>query len=257
MTRRTLLESMLVSAAGVAVSCARLRPARFMAFSLREAQRRHETGKADEIVSTLGGITRLAGAVHDANGADCILAGSVQLGADPIRLEDIAAALDAVFRVGEYPLVSIDRTPATASTGRQRVRVEGVRRDSPFASQLISADVLLKKAALQLPPAETISIPSYYLMCVESARQGGREGRTASRLWFYAQSPSLLIRDTVAAIRDLRIGVRTEMVSGAGDSRPGNCCSPGPRDWKGSVSCLPASSSRASTTMSALGLFAG
>jgi hypothetical protein len=210
MTRRALL----LSAAGMATSCIRRHPATFVAFSLREAQRSYESGRLDGQTAGLGGITRLAGAVYDSKRGDCIVAGLAQPGADPIALEDFAAALDAILRVGDYPLVSIDRTPETATTGKQRVRVEGVRRDSPFASQLVAADILLKRAALQMSPAERIPIPSYYQMCLDSARKGNRKGHTASRLWFYAKSPSLLLRDRVAAIRELEIGVRTEVVAG-------------------------------------------
>jgi len=215
MTRRALL----LSAASMATSCVRRHTATFVAFSLREAQRSYESGRLDGQPSGLAGITRLAGAVYDPKRGDCIIAGLAQPGAEPIALEDLAAALDAILRVGDYPLVSIDRTPETAITGKQRVRVEGVRRDSPFASQLVAADILLKRAALQMSPAERIPIPSYYQMCLDSARKGDREGHTASRLWFYAKSPSLLLRERVAAIRELEIGVRTEVVAGAEGKR--------------------------------------
>jgi hypothetical protein len=143
------------------------------------------------------------------------VAGFSEPRAQAIPTEDLAAAIFAILRDRRYPLVSIDRTPETPLTGRQRIRLEGVPRSSSFASQLVSADVLLKKAALGVTPAEGLPFASYFQMCVETARRGGREGRTASRLWFYALDPSLLIRDDVAAVRSLRVGVRTEVVAGA------------------------------------------
>jgi hypothetical protein len=173
---------MLVSLAGLSASCARVRfgrPPLFLAFSLREAQRRYETGSPDGHVAMLSGITRNAGVVHDPHSADFIIAGLTQPGADRVALEDLVAAFRAVLRVREYPLVSIDRTAATATTGKQTVRVEGVRHDSPFASHLIAADVFLKRAALELPPTQKTPIPSYFHMCIESPKTGGREGHTA------------------------------------------------------------------------------
>src|SRR2546426_17113 len=208
MNRRAAL---LTLAAGVA-SCRRPDdgPSHFRAFSMREAQRSLAAGVRSKLVDRIGGIEHLLGVVYDPNQEDAIVVGHSATGQAPIELDDFVAAIRARLVHEQWPLVSIDKTPETRVTGKQQIRFEGVS-DCAFADHLLAADVFLKKVALGLPPANELPVRSFFDLCAEAANNGKWDGRISSRLWFYPLNASLLLREEVAAIRQLRIGVRTEV----------------------------------------------
>jgi hypothetical protein len=213
MTRRTAIASLALGAA----SCARwLRPVQaspsFAAFSLAEAQKRLRTNNRDTAIASLGGFTRLLGLVHDRARGDLVLVGHARATGDSVALDDFVAAIRALVGRTEWPLVSIDKMPDTGTTGKQRVRFEGVSRCG-FAEQLLAADLFLKRAALGLPPADTLPIPSFFSLCEDAARRDAWTGHVSSRLWFHPLEASMLVREDVVAIRQLNVGVRTEVVS--------------------------------------------
>lgn len=220
MTRRTALVSLALGAA----SCARwIRTASasslFVAFSMREARRRLEAVAPEIEIASLGGMTRVLGLIHDRSVRDLIVVGRVRPGQDPIALDDFVAAIRALLLRKQFPLLSIDKTPETSKTGRQVVRAEGTARGEPFTAQLFAADMTLKKAALGLPAADNLPLRSFFHMCIDAARQGGWAGHVSSRLWFHPLDASLLVREDVVAIRELRVGVRTEVPGGAEGAR--------------------------------------
>jgi hypothetical protein len=179
-----------------------------------------ESGAADaQTAQRLGGMTRLLGAVQD--GGETILAGLVETSGEGCTLDDLANALRSLVLLGQYPLVSIDKTPETFVNGVQKIRVEGANRSGMLAAKLICADITLKKSALG--DGISLGFPSYFDLTTERARSGASEGHVSSRLWFHAEDSSLLLRPEACILQRLRIGVRTEQVSAAesGNDEPG------------------------------------
>ena len=116
-TRRALLTAVPL----VAASCARWIPRgetlRFAAFSLREAQRRIRSGADTTESASIGNLRRLLGAVHDRINNDVVIVGMLGGDGDPLSLDDFVAAMRAIVRNGEWPLVSIDKADDTTTTG--------------------------------------------------------------------------------------------------------------------------------------------
>lgn len=182
----------------------------FVAFSLAEAQKRHAGGAADPGLAELGGITRLAALVVDRAAGDVVVVGQAIAGEEPLRLDDLAVALRAALVHGQAPLVSIDRTPETASTGRQSVRFEGGVEDTDFGAKLLAADVVLKKLALGKLPTDVWGFPSYFDLL---ARQGASGRSGTSLFWFYIpEGRSLVSRKDVVALAEVRVAVTTMTV---------------------------------------------
>ncbi len=221
MNRRTAIASIPL----LAFSCSRSTPTPagrkrgiatpFLAISLKEAERRLKAGadaaSRSQIVS-LCDLRHLLGAVRD-GATDLVLVGSLLdrgLASDVVGLDTLVAAMRAVIVKGVFPLVSIDRGPDTQHTGKQIVHLEGVSEDR-FAKDLVLCDVILKKLALGVIPGP---MPSYFEACVGAATRGSWPGNIGSRLWFHAHEASLISRDDVVALRAIRVGVKTQVVSG-------------------------------------------
>ena len=100
------------------------------AFSLREAERVAAEGRGAD--TTIGGITRVAGMVHDAASGDVIIVGKADSSLPPIGLDDVIVALRARLLRDEIPMVSIDRTDETDATGQQDVRFVGGIENTQF-----------------------------------------------------------------------------------------------------------------------------
>ncbi len=194
----------------------------FAAYSLREAERQiRESGSATAEVIELGGISRLAGLVYDTAANDLIIVGQINNGERKITLNDFVVALRALAIHKEWPLVSIDKTPQTDKTGRQLVRFEGGIANTAFGRDLLEADVVLKKMALRLLPTDILGIKSYFALSAEHLREKGIEETVSSRFWFYPMSPSLAVRDGVFVIKQLKVGVRTQVMEVNGRSVSG------------------------------------
>jgi len=121
----------------------------FIAYSLREASAQANAKEQSQTLLDLGGITRIAGIVHDQKGNDIILVGMAAPGLPEARFDDLVVALRARLRYNEFPLVSIDTVEDTAETKLQRVRFDGHLENTPFGSELLKCDILLKRYSLQ------------------------------------------------------------------------------------------------------------
>ena len=122
----------------------------FVAFSLREAQNRARLGSHSTELQTLGGITRLVGAVYDVEGKDIVLVGRAVDGLPECLLDDLVVALRSRLLLGEWPAVSIDPTDKTPITGRQAVTFHGGLAGTKFGSDFLLCDVILKNYSLGL-----------------------------------------------------------------------------------------------------------
>jgi len=186
----------------------------FVAYSLREAQKQlMESGRPDADLRELGGMTHLVGVVYDTVGRDWIIVGQINKGHPKITLGDFVVAMRARFIHNEWPLVSIDKTPETRKTGKQTIRFEGGIENSQFAMDLLEADILLKKLALNYLPMEIWGIHSYFAMSVDYTKKGHEEENISTRFWFYPMNPALARREGVFALRELRVAVRAQLIS--------------------------------------------
>lgn len=185
----------------------------FIAYSMKEAQRCTViTGQANLEVSELGEITDIAGMVYDPKNKDLIIVGQANEGKPKITLDDFVVAMRAGLVHNKTPLVSIDRTPETATTGKQVIRWEGGIENTQLGKDMLEADILLKEIALARVRAEVWGVRSYFSMVAEQGRKGKEEGHIASRFWFKNFRPSLAVREDVFAIMELDVGVKTEVL---------------------------------------------
>ncbi|HAY21732.1 MAG TPA: hypothetical protein DCY27_06115 [Desulfobacterales bacterium] len=186
----------------------------FIAYSLKEAEHLiKKTGKSNTDVIGLGGITNLIGMVYDEKGQDLVLVGQVNEGAHKVNLDDFVVALRARCLDQVWPSVSIDKTPETPKTGKQRVRFEGKLANTQFGNALLEADVILKKLGLGIIPSDIWGVKSYFDMSVDDARQRGVNENVSTRFWFHPLNSSLAKREGVFVIKDLRIGVIPQVMS--------------------------------------------
>jgi hypothetical protein len=193
-----------------------------MAYSLREAERRHQkVGSSATEVLELGGITRIAGMVYEQRTRDLIVVGQINEGEARITLDDLVVALRALFVHQAWPLVSIDKTPETPQTGRQTVRFEGGIANTAFGKALLEADIALKQLALGLLPTEIWGLQSYFALSTAYAREQGKDEHVCSRFWYYPLNPSIAVRDGVFALGELLVGVRTQVMCVNGQSITG------------------------------------
>ncbi|OHB67578.1 MAG: hypothetical protein A2Y77_10000 [Planctomycetes bacterium RBG_13_62_9] len=222
---------------------------RYVAFSLREVAERAHAGARDDPMTTLGGITRIAGLVHDAAHDDLILVGMAARELPGISLDDLVVALRARLVHDEWPLVSIDPTEHSEESRIQKVSFDGHIGATAFGRDFLEADVLLKRYSLGCLPAAP-GVPAYKTLIEDdivntavragvgvggihwvSAEQGPAEiqrfegasvqtqGAYRARFWFYSMKPYRAVaRDGVFCIEELRIGVRSEVADGDGQA---------------------------------------
>lgn len=153
------------------------------------------------------GLTRITGIVRSSSG-DFIIVGQRGAGAS-VTLGDLMTALKARLVYGKFPLVSIDRTSQTVRTGLQTVRFEGGVENTGFGAKLLQADIRLKRLALGLDGKS----PSYFEWTADSLRRNETLTPGTSLLWFHNSGATLVQREDVFAIRDLRIGVRSQALA--------------------------------------------
>jgi Flp pilus assembly protein TadD len=134
-------------------------------------------------IRTLGGMTRIVGFVMDPSGADISLIGQRQPGSPPVELDDLIVGLSSVWRDGETPLVSLDPN-ADDFEGPQKVRVQGVPRNSGFARTMIDADYIMKKV---MGGVETVNSSGFVNFKQILTRDRGTE--SMNRFWLYPIQP--------------------------------------------------------------------
>lgn len=225
---------------------------RYVAYSLRQAIRLTQEGKRDDSeLTSLGGVTRVIGVIHDAKHSDLVLVGADLRELPPIYLDDLVTALRVRLVHDVWPMVSIDAPPRTPE-GRppvQIVRFRGPLPRTTFGGGLLNADLILKGYSLELlHPVEDVK--SYKKLRVESVIEsiesgGGRIRRvrwlTAEdtgqavnalkrrgivddesyefRFWFYPHKPyNFVPRAGIFCIEELRIEVLERLIAVPGQS---------------------------------------
>ncbi len=204
----------------VAVGAGRASAASYVAYSLGVAERRLQAGGDSGEAARLGGITRLAGLVHDRACGDLLLVGRTATDDPAPRLDDLVVALRSVLVLKVWPVVSIEPLPDTARTGEQQVYFEGGVEDTPFGHDLLAADVVLKKLGLDLLDSAAWNGRSYFSRLLAIVGGGNWQGNHCTRFWFFPLSPSLASRDEVFVIKDVRVGVCAEVMAANRGGRP-------------------------------------
>jgi hypothetical protein len=186
----------------------------FVAYSLKVAESRLQQGKTKENpLRNLGSITAVAGLVYDSPNKDLIIVGRANPGQAEINLDDLVVALRSVLVLDDFPLVSIDRTPETKKTGKQTILFKGGIAQTQFGRDLLTADIALKKLALGQLPDNNWGIRSYFDMLLARAQQTDTNDLVGSRFWFYILGkPALAAREEVFVIREMQIGIKTEVL---------------------------------------------
>jgi len=187
----------------------------FVAYSLKEAEKRLKSGRIDREVTYLGGITHPIAVIYDEEKEDVILVGEVNGGGQQISLDDFVVAMRAILKHKTPPLVSIDRTNETAKTGKQKVRFEGGIENTKFGKDLLEADVILKKMGLGKLRTDIWGVKSYFDMSADEWEKTGKENEVTSRFWFVPSKEGSFVgvRRGVAIVDRLRITVKTEVMS--------------------------------------------
>lgn len=184
-----------------------------LAYSLNEAQRILQEGsQATADVDKLGGATRLLGLIYDREHQDVVVICRAEQGREALDLSNLVVALRALNVLKEWPLVSIDPTPDTPVTKKQVVRFEGGIAGSRFSQALLESDVALKGMGIGTLEVKGLGLPSYFDLRASLAKNRAVAAEGHSRLWFYAVDPLLEQREDVFAIRELKVGVRTQIV---------------------------------------------
>lgn len=190
---------------------------KFVAYSLGEAQRMVSSdGIRSPELKQLGGITLPMGIVHDPRSDDLVLVGETVDGRSGASLDDFVTALRAWLKHKAAPLVSIDRTPETDSTGQQKVRFDGGIEDTGFGGTILEADVILKRMGLGKLSTELWGIRSYFDLKADEWCAKGEKSPVCSRFWFKPSQPKSYVafQKGVAVVNRLVMDVQTEVTEG-------------------------------------------
>src|SRR3990167_7328928 len=185
----------------------------FIAYSMKAAEQSLKKGKRNSEVKKLGGITTIAGMVYDLGNKDLMIVGQANKGQPAITVDDLAVGLRSILLYDEPPYVSIDRTPETKQTGKQKIVFKGGIDSSQYGKDLLNADIILKKIALNILSLEKCGIDSYFTRLKRKGLQQESEDVVGSRFWFrISNSPSFANLDDVFVIREMKIAVETEVL---------------------------------------------
>ncbi|MDO8721164.1 MAG: tetratricopeptide repeat protein [Syntrophales bacterium] len=202
--------------------------AEYVAFSLKVAQEKivsisnkdKDYRKVYPDVFTMGGITIIRGLVYDRKKGDVILVGERNKDRAILTLDDFVVALRAKFIHGKWPLVSIDPTKDTKNIQMQIVRFEGGIEDTQFGEDLFDADYRLKQISMGLLPSSITGLKTYWDLGMQRVREETSESHIiSSRFWFYPVLPSVSVREDVVAIKGLKVGIFTEVLSAEIDGK--------------------------------------
>jgi tetratricopeptide (TPR) repeat protein len=96
----------------------------------------------------------------------------------------------------------------------QIVRFEGGIEETRFGEDLFDADYKLKRIGMRLLPSGVQGFKTYWDLGMERLKEGtGGSFNISSRFWFYPVLRNVSVREDVAAIKGLKVGVFTEVVS--------------------------------------------
>jgi hypothetical protein len=187
----------------------------FLAYSMREAEHRLKMSQNHDIeVTSLGGITRLVGAVYDSSRDDLIIVGQVVPDEMSVNLDDLVVAIRSRFLHDKFPEVSIEKNNSDTSSETQTVRYEGGIEHTHLGKCFFEADVILKKISLGLLPTEIWGVHSYFDMAVEQQKKNPQERMLSTRFWFNpVKRYSVAVRSGVIALDDLRIHIQAQLES--------------------------------------------
>jgi len=196
----------------------------YVAFSLKVAQQRVEAGGPDwretkPDVFYLGGMTKVVGLVYDRQNNDPIIVGERILNRAPLTLDDLVVALRSRLVRAEWPEVSIDPTLQTEKTKMQVVRFEGGVENTQFGLDLFEADLRLKKLGWGLIQSGVSSVMSHWDLCLQRYGDVSGSRSVVNRFWFRPVLNNVCVLEDVAAFRELKIGVFTEVLSAAIDGK--------------------------------------
>ncbi len=196
-------------------------PGEYVAFSLGAAERLlRQEGKAtalptrDPLLVCLGGINKVLGVVCDVDNDDLIVVGHHDPEREPLTIDDLAIALRSRFVHHEWPLVSIDAPPDVLSARTQSVRFEGGIENTQFGADLLDADFRMKRFSMGLEKTGVPGLVNRWDKSVELLQSGqmNKGIGVLSRYWFCPILPSIRVRDDVASIGGLRVGLLTEVM---------------------------------------------
>jgi hypothetical protein len=214
---------------------------RFIAYSLREAALRAQTGRSSPDLVKLGGITCIGGMVYDREGKDAILVGLVNRDLPEASLDDLVVALRARLSHDSWPLVSIDPVSETEKTKLQKVRFNGHIEHTAFGRSFLDSDIVLKQYSLQMLTTIPEVLP-YNVLLEDDIRKtaevsdvkvtrimwyAGDKGAKScatqhgipvdsaesyqARFWFYVLEPYVYAdKNDVFAIKELRLALMSE-----------------------------------------------
>lgn len=145
----------------------------------------------------LGGLTRLAGYVADTKRGDVVILGlktSDQGATDSsLTLDDLVVSLRHIWKLGKYPLCSLDPKPGQPIEAGFLSRVEGVPKDSRFGRVMLDADYAMKRIHLGLDRPALNDFKSVFDYQVEQATigliEGARPAGHISRFWLTPVQP--------------------------------------------------------------------
>ncbi len=193
----------------------------FIAFSFKNAEKNIKAGGFPDSTKHLGGITALAAIIVDVQNDDLIVLGknNSDAGQTQISLDDWAVAMRAMFVHNEYPMVSLERRQDTATTGLLDV-VWGGQVQGRYAADLLEADIMLKRIALAELSTEIWGLKSYFDRIKQQMQLHPTEARVLSRFWFDVLGrPGLAVKHGVVAIREMRVGVKAEIMAAYKDGK--------------------------------------
>ena len=189
----------------------------YYAFSLKRAKELSESsGSAISSTHyTLGGINHILGFVYDKHSHDLILVGQIAEKEPKITLDDVAVGLRAVLVNKTCPTVSIDKFAETQITRKQKVMFGGGIENTQFGLDLLHADILLKKLALGIEDASIWGVDSYFNLSAYAYRTIHKLDDASVKFWFVPaeKQVKLVTRSDVFAIRNIAIGVQTQILS--------------------------------------------
>jgi len=186
----------------------------YVAFSLKNAKRLIKQQKEKNYrtkypeVFGLGGINKIEGVIYDNENEDIIIVGRYFKERQALTLDDLVVALRSIFIYKTYPLVSIDPSEDYAV---QKVRLEGGIENTQLAADLLRADYKSKLIALGIYPSLVSEVPSLLDLGLLSGEPLGYSIK--HRFWFYPSVPYISVKKDVAAFKNLKVSVFTEIES--------------------------------------------
>jgi hypothetical protein len=212
-SKRRMFLLMILALIGASASIQMDRRPRFVAFSLKQAEREVAAGRAQSAdIAGLAGMTDLVGWVYDAANQDHVLVGVARPGQQPLRLDDFVAALRAVLDVHEFPEVSIN--PPDQAGGKQPIEFKGGIRNTGLGMEMYQADVHLKHLALGKISGGVWNLPSYLQIATDYAQKTGKLPAVHSKFYFEGGSTAIdgSAREGVVTIHHLSAVVKAEVV---------------------------------------------